>query len=96
MAEDDIPEFQDRANRLPNLQLLVGEENQSKRDKLPREWIDSICDSKAAADYVSRHDLGEIPVDITGFNAFYEARRERLLGRLRGLLGTARHEEGAE
>ena len=95
VAEDDIPELQDRANRLPNLQLLVGEENQSKGNKLPQQWIVSIFDSKAAEEHVSRHDLGEIPDDIAGFNAFYEARRERLLDRLRELLGTNRR-EGAE
>ena len=96
VAEDDIPEFQDRADRLPNLQLLVGEANESKSDKLPHQWIASIYDSKAASEYVARHDLGEVPADITGFKAFYEARRDRLLGRLRRLRGTDRRERGAQ
>ena len=36
VAEDDIPGLQDRADRLPNLQLLVGEANESKSDALPQ------------------------------------------------------------
>lgn len=88
MAERDIPEFQHRADRLPNLQLLVGEENESKSDKLPSQWIAGSLATEAASAYVARHDLGDIPADITGFSSFYEARRHRLLGRLRQLLGS--------
>ena len=86
ISENDIPGFQDRADRLPNLQLLVGEVNESKSDKLPKQWIDEMSGAKAA-EYVERHDLGEVPADMAGFNAFYEARRDLLLAKLRGLLG---------
>ncbi len=94
VAEDHIPEYLDRVNRLPNLQLLTGEANESKRDRLPHEWIANTYDSEAASDFVSRNDLGEIPTEITGFNAFYEARRDRLHHRLRGLLSTNRSDRG--
>ena len=90
VAKDDIPEFQDRADRLPNLQLLVGEANESKSDMLPQQWMSASFDAQAMRQYTERHDLGEVPADITGFNVFYEARRDRLLGRLRRLLGTGR------
>ena len=40
MPEDDIPGLRDRADRLPNLQLLVDEVNESKSAKLPKEWMD--------------------------------------------------------
>ena len=86
VCEDDIPGFQDRADRLPNLQLLVGEKNESKSDKLPKQWMVETFGAKAT-EYAKRHDLGEVPADMTGFNAFYEARRDRLLAKLRGLLG---------
>ncbi len=89
VPEDDIAEFQERAERLPNLQLLAGDVNQSKSDMLPRQWIASF-DARAAREYAEQHDLGEVPADITEFNAFYEARRDRLLDRLRRLLGTDR------
>ena len=95
VPEGDIAEFQDRADRLPNLQLLAGDVNQSKSDMLPRQWI-ARFDARAAREYAEHHDLGEVPADITGFNAFYEARRDRLLGRLRRLLGTDRRERGVQ
>ena len=87
LREDDIPVFQDRADRLPNLQLLVGEENESKSDKLPRQWMDETFDAQAARAYADRHNLGEVPPDMTGFTLFYEARCRCLLGKLRQLLG---------
>ena len=93
---DDIPGFQDRADRLPNLQLLVGEANESKSDMLPQQWMSKTFDAQAATEYAERHDLGEVPAAITGFNVFYEARRDRLLGRLRRLLGTDRREREAQ
>ena len=87
VSENDIPGFQDRADRLPNLQLLVGEANESKSDKLPKQWMHETFGAKAA-EYAERHDLGEVPADMAGFNVFYEARRDRLLAKLRGLLGS--------
>ena len=94
VAEECIPEFLDRVNRLPNLQLLTGEVNESKRDRLPHEWIANTFDSEGGSDFASRYDLGEIPTEITGFNAFYEARRDRLHHRLRGLLSTRLRDRG--
>ena len=91
VPEDDIPVFQDRANRLPNLQLLVGEENEGKSDKLPQQWMVETFGAKGATEHAERHDLGEVPADITDFNVFYEARRDRLLRRLRLLLGADGH-----
>ena len=92
VAEDDVSVFQDRADRLPNLQLLVGEANESKSDTLPQQWMVATFDAQAATEYAKRHDLGEVPAVMKGFNAFYEARRDRLLGRLRRLLGADRRE----
>lgn len=88
VPEEDVPEFRDRANRLPNLQLLVGEANESKSDTLPQQWMTETFDAQAAREYANLHDLGEVPADMTGFNVFFEARRDRLLRRLRQLLPT--------
>ena len=90
---EDIEEYQDRVDRLPNLQLLAGDLNQSKSDVLPGRWI-ATFESRAAREYAENNDLGDVPADITGFNVFYEARRARLLSRLRRLLGTDRRERG--
>ena len=93
VAEEDWPQFQDRADRLPNLQLLVGETNESKSAMLPRQWMTQTFGERATA-YAERHDLGDVPVDITEFSVFYEARRARLLDKLRRLLGQRREHEG--
>ena len=90
IAKDDIPELQDRSNRLPNLQLLEGEANESKSNTLPQQWIVATFTDQEAQEYARKHDLGDVPVDMTGFNAFYEARRGRLFQRLQRLLSTDR------
>lgn len=87
VPEDDIPPFQDRADRLPNLQLLAGGPNQEKSATLPSEWLNRLGPEKAV-EHRQLHDLGEVPADIADFNEFYEARRVRLLDRLETLLGT--------
>ncbi len=87
VCEDEIPEFRDRADRLPNLQLLVGRENEGKGDKLPVQWISETFDAEEAEQHVRHHDLGDVPADMTGFTVFYERRRDRLLARLKRLLG---------
>lgn len=88
VPEDDIQTFLDRVNRIANLQLLPGIVNQEKSAKLPSEWLCvEYPDQRSRKEHSDRHDLGDIPEDITGFNDFYEARRERMLARLRGILG---------
>ena len=79
VAEDDIEEFRQRVNLLPNLQLLDGNENQEKQAQLPRDWINSRYSAATEKDaYVERHLLGEIPESITEFAEFYKARKQKL------------------
>lgn len=88
VPEIDVEEFMLLSDRLPNLQLLEGPVNVSKQDKLPSEWItEHFPDERARRSYETRHDLGEVPADITGFRAFCEARRSRIGILLRSLLG---------
>lgn len=80
--------FRESVDRLPNLQLLAGSANQSKSAQLPNSWIDETFPNPAAAqEYRARHDLGDVPEDLTEFLAFFDARRERMRVRLRELLG---------
>ena len=82
-------EFRDRADRLPNLQLLDRSVNNEKRATLPSEWLDVHCPSPEFRKvYCDRHRLGEVPENITDFAKFYSKRRERLLGRIAGLVNT--------
>jgi hypothetical protein len=88
----------DHVNQLPNLQLLEGPINTSKNAKPPMTWLrDHFPDATARDYYRARHDLGDVPETIDGFEQFYEARRERIVGRLRALLGvtSATGEAGA-
>ena len=85
---DDVQTFLDRVNCLPNLQLLNETENQEKSDLMPLEWLEGFYpDLDARPRKVDLHDLGELPRHMTGFNQWYEARRERMLARLRDILG---------
>ena len=95
--ENDIAEMRDRSNRLPNYQLLVGPENIGKSDQAPAEWLAGQYPDEASLQaYVDRHLLGDVPVDVSGFNEWYESRRERMLGRLREILGVVAGSNDAE
>lgn len=85
-TEDKIDELTDSANRLPNLQLLEGHENVQKRAMMPAEWLDSTKSEAERDQYVATHLLGEVPEQMVGFNAFYEARRVQLRDRIIELL----------
>ena len=88
IASDDVQTYLDRVNCLPNLLLLNETENQEKSDLMPLEWLERFyADADSRAQRVEMHDLGEIPSDMHGFNDWYEARRERVLERLRDILG---------
>jgi len=77
-------------DRLANLQLLQGVANMAKSAKLPAEWFRTVYpDTNARAAALDRHDIGDPPSSISEFSAFYEARRERMRGRLMALLGKA-------
>jgi hypothetical protein len=87
-AEEDIDSLQDRSNRLPNLALLDGQLNQEKSAKYPRLWIEeTYTDATSRQAYLDRHDLGDVPEDLTGFHGFYERRRAVMADKLRTLVG---------
>ena len=88
LSWDQSTQARERMNRLANLHLLPGPDNAAKRDKLPLEWLDSeFGDGDGRAYHVMQHDLGNVPGDLHGFVDWYDARRERMLDRLRGILG---------
>lgn len=90
VAEDEWDSFRDMANRLPNLQLLEGAENLSKKASLPAEWMEETMTPSVRSNYCDNHLLGTVPESITGFAEFYEKRREALKERLASLLGVTR------
>jgi hypothetical protein len=88
--EDEWDSFRDMANRLPNLQLLEGAENLSKKASLPAEWIQETMKPSVRSNYCDNHLLGTVPEAITDFAEFYEKRRDSLKERLASLLGVGR------
>lgn len=85
---EKVEELMGLVNLLPNLQLLEGPFNVQKSAKRPYDWInEQFPDATAKNAYAAKHDLGAIPPELTGFEEFFTARRERLAGRLRRLLG---------
>lgn len=83
LSEDEIARLQDSKDRLPNLQLLQGPDNQSKNDQMPAQWIEATYKKEEERkDYILRHMLDGVMTDFSGFEAFYKVRRERLLERI--------------
>jgi hypothetical protein len=89
LTESDIERWQSLKDRLGNLQLLGGPENQSKQDTMPSKWIlDTYRRENDRKDYIFRHALDGVMTDINGFEDFYAARRKRLIERITVVLNT--------
>lgn len=75
-------------NRICNLQLLEGPINAAKRATLPASWIESrFPETSARESYRLRHDLGELPGELSQFRTFCATRETRIADRFRELLG---------
>lgn len=92
LSEADRKYISERINLLPNLQLLNGPENTSKSAMLPRLWMASsgaFADDLSRDSYAELQDLGDwraLPENLCAFREFYDARRKRIVDRLKGLL----------
>ena len=83
----DIDDCLVARDRLANLQLLEGTLNISKNDSLPGPWMAAIYSDPAVREAVlDRHDLDFAPTSHQDFLPFYNARRNKLRGRLLALL----------
>lgn len=88
VPESMIDDFVARFDRMPNLQLLDGAENEAKRNRLPYDWVGSqYPDPTARGGWLAAHDLQHLPVDLDGFLDFYEERRKRMRDRLASMVG---------
>ncbi|MDE2852429.1 MAG: hypothetical protein OXP74_17635 [Acidobacteriota bacterium] len=89
VPEEAIEDFRACADGLANLQLLEGRQNQAKGKLLPTEWLArQYPEQGTAAHYAELHDLSDVPETAAGFLDFFEARRQRMLAKLRKHLGT--------
>ena len=93
IPEEEHQAFREMMDGLPNLQLLEGSKNTEKQAMVPSDWLDKHLgdDAQVRQAYIDRHVLGEVPAGLQGFKGFYEARLERLEGRIRDVLGVGRH-----
>jgi len=54
---------------------------------MPAQWIaETYKKDDDRKDYISRHMLQGVMTDLSGFEAFYESRRKRLLQRIMEVL----------
>ncbi len=89
VSDDDIEDFQEMADDLPNLQLLEGPENLEKLASMPFEWIKKKFASKSdRTNYRKNHLLGDVPDSMADFRTFYTTRREALRTRIIEMLAT--------
>ncbi len=89
VAVEEVEQLERRADELPNLQLLEGAINNEKRATMPASWLTKHHPNQAAAkNYRENHLLGVIGDEVGTFDAFYQARRDRLRERLVELLAT--------
>jgi hypothetical protein len=88
LSPDDESWISARRNRLPNLQLLNGPENNEKRALLPGEWLQKrFPDAAAQAHYCAEHDIGrDAAAGLSGFRDFYTVRSEKLRAKLKAIL----------
>jgi hypothetical protein len=83
---DRAREFESRADRLANLQLLTGRENEAKQDTPFEEWIESRDES-----FYNRHLIPTDPEthQLENFESFLEQRSELIREELQSVLGPA-------
>jgi hypothetical protein len=88
VPENALSLVEDWADRAANLQLLRGPENIAKQAKLPTAWLEEHFSSAAEREsWLREYDATGLPEGLTGFRAFYSARRARMHHRLSALLG---------
>ena len=88
-GDDDIEYILNKArDGLAHLQLLPGRENLGKSDHMPLQWArQKYADPRSLAGYLEQNDMADLPEGLSGFRAFFDARRERLRARVLEVLG---------
>ena len=91
LSEEKIKQWQDMKDKLPNLQLLEGRENESKNKTPFIDWINNVNENgdRRVADKIKykRDNYIDINVDegIGSFDDFYNKRRDILKDELKNL-----------
>lgn len=86
--DPEVREIRARMNQLPNLVLLRGRTNVSKGATMPAEWLcQHFKTDSERKEFLRFHDLGVVPNNVAHFVDWYEARRKKMLEKLRKLIG---------
>jgi hypothetical protein len=89
VSADQIDDYLNSVNLMPNLQLLAGTANIEKQDELPAQWIEAAFPtSEKRETYNAENDLDNLPLDLEGFPVFFNERKQRIRTRLITALGT--------
>jgi uncharacterized protein DUF262 len=89
ILDDEIDDFQEMVNGLPNLQLLEGSQNIEKLATMPADWIRTVFLTESSrTNYGKNHLLGTIPESLTELRTFYTTRREALRSRIVEMVAT--------
>ena len=79
IPENVQEEWREKREQLPNLQLLNGHENQSKKAKPFSQWVAEMEDKDG---YISDNGLTGCSLEIKDFDAFFEKRKAFLRKKL--------------
>lgn len=87
LGEDQIEEWQNNRNKLPNLQLLEGSENQSKQALPLEDWIRQLQEPGGSDAYKRINYIpGDVSLKLTDFEAFYSRRKALMVQKLKEIL----------
>ena len=88
IPDADIDVCIDNADRLANLQLLEGVQNQEKSDTDFCDWIDENFPSdQSKSEYMRRHFIPDVDLTLSNFPEFVEKRNLRFRSELCRILG---------
>lgn len=79
VSEDKWQDWQWKKDRLPNLQLMEGRENESKNNKPFQEWLNENESIRDKGKFLSDNYIPNyVNLSFSNFNEFYESRKKNL------------------
>ncbi|MFB2588276.1 DUF1524 domain-containing protein [Acinetobacter sp. c1-l78] len=88
LSSEDKQKFEDKKNTLANIQLLQGNDNQSKSDKDFKTWLNEryADDVQRKAFFVSQHIPSDHSLEFADFIEFIEKREALIIESIKKLL----------
>lgn len=87
IPDNEIDFILQNYNKIPNLQLLEGPENISKKDRPFVNWLDGAYpDAVAREQFKERHYLTGLDLSVNNFRSFYENRKKALKNALKQMV----------